>query len=154
MIEIERTEWVAALSLRPLDGLAALLEEVCQGWQIRPKTLPQSGLGIMKMRESALNQGFYLGEFPLATAWLELELPDGQRAEGAAQVLDDREALAEALALCDAILANRLPGWQKVATELAEGERLRQLEARKRKAMLARSRVDFNLLDAVDDDED
>ena len=102
---------------------------------------------MLKLQDSAFEQAFYLGEFPLASVWLQVETPDGIIAEGAAQVMDDRIEIAEALALCDAVLSARLPGWQRLAELLAEGETLREARRQERKRMLATTRVDFSLLD-------
>jgi alpha-D-ribose 1-methylphosphonate 5-triphosphate synthase subunit PhnG len=60
---------------------------------------------------------------------------------------------AEELALCDAVLAARLPGWRQVYELLQEGMARRAENSRERKAMLARTRVDFSLLDDVGGDD-
>lgn len=145
----ERSSWVSALSAVPEHDLIALSEELACGWQVRPKALPQTGLGLLKLNDGALRDDFYLGEFPLASAWLEVLTPEGQRAEGAAQVMHDSQAVAEAMALCDAVLSARLPGWQRVAWLIEKGEALRDATQRERKLMLAHTRVDFSMLDEV-----
>jgi alpha-D-ribose 1-methylphosphonate 5-triphosphate synthase subunit PhnG len=148
--------WQRALSTRPADQLQALVRQlVAQGdWQLRPKALPQTGLGMLQLTDSALQDNYNLGEFPLVSAWLVISLPDGRSVEGAAQLMDDRRALAEALAVCDAVLRHRLPGWELVEDQLAAGLAALEQQDRERDTMLARTRVDFSLLDAVDDDDD
>ncbi len=121
--------------------------------KIRPRALPQAGLGMLKLKDSALQDEFYLGEFPLASAWLEVSTKHGQRAEGAAQVMDDRVELAEALALCDAILSAQLPGWQQVAMLVDKGLAQQQHIQQQRKRILAHTQVNFSLLDDVGDDD-
>lgn len=112
-------------------------------------SIPQSGLGMLKLKDSAFDEPFYLGEFPLATAWVEVQTPEGIIAEGAAQIMDDRIELAEALALCDAVLSARLPGWQQLAEMLEEGMSVLKAIRQERKQMLASTLVDFSLLDDV-----
>jgi alpha-D-ribose 1-methylphosphonate 5-triphosphate synthase subunit PhnG len=152
MNDIAREEWVSALSAVPESRLSEVVEALSADWQIRPKTLPQAGLGMLKMRDSALNEPFYLGEFPMASCFVTVITGSGETAEGAALVMDDRVERAEELALCDAVLAARLPGWQQLYELLQEGMARRAENSRERKAMLARTRVDFSLLDDVGED--
>lgn len=148
---IERTEWVRALKALPKKDLFDLTSELSKDWMLRPKSLPQSGLGMMKLKDSAFNDAFYLGEFPISSAWLEVTTHDGRKAEGAAQVMDDNTELAEALALCDAILSSKLPGWERIYNLVEQGIAITEKINRERKMILARTRVDFSLLDNVGD---
>jgi len=146
---INRTEWVSALTAQPNDKLLAVTAEISSDWTISPKSLPQSGLGMLKLNDSAFDEPFYLGEFPLASAWLEIKTVDGVIAQGAAQVMDDRVEIAEALAICDAVLSAQLPGWGKIAELLEQGMACRKATQQERKQILARTQVDFSLLDDV-----
>jgi alpha-D-ribose 1-methylphosphonate 5-triphosphate synthase subunit PhnG len=148
-----RHEWVSALNSLPVDEVISCATELSKGWEVRPKSMPQSGLGMLKLRESAFGETFYLGEFPFASAWLEVTTPDGDVAEGAAQVMDDRQELAESLAICDAVLAARLPGWKRVLGLLDKGQAAKEATARERKQILASTRVDFSLLDDAGDND-
>lgn len=149
---IPRIEWVSALKALPTNDLLALTKKLSEGWTLRPKSVPQSGLGMMKLKDSAYNETFYLGEFPLASAWLEVTTPDGMKVEGAAQVMDDRIEVAEALALCDAVLSSKLPGWKQIYNMVEQGLVINEKTNRERKMILARTRVDFSLLDNVGDE--
>jgi len=149
-----RTNWVSALKTLPINELISSTTELSESWTLRPKSLPQSGLGMLKIKESAFNEQFYLGEFCLSSAWLEVTTTEGLVAEGAAQVMDDRVELAEALALCDAILSAQLPGWEKVSTMVEKGLSLRKATETERKKMLANTLVDFSLLDDADKGQD
>lgn len=149
---IDRTEWINALTAQPSEKLLSVTTELSSTWSIRPKSVPQSGLGMLKLNDSAFEEPFFLGEFPLASAWIEIQTPDGLVAEGAAQVMDDRIELAEALALCDAILSARLPGFEQINTLLEQGMEKRAAITRERKHMLATTLVDFSLLDDVTND--
>ena len=149
---IQRTEWISALKVLPIDNIVALTTKLSENWILRPKSVPQTGLGVMKLKDTAFNEAFYLGEFPLATSWLEVITPDGKKTEGAAHVMDDRVELAEALALCDAVLSAQLPGWEQVYNLVEQGVAINKKSNRERKMMLARTRVDFSLLDNVGGD--
>jgi alpha-D-ribose 1-methylphosphonate 5-triphosphate synthase subunit PhnG len=147
---IERSQWCSILQALPEAQILSLAKEMMSAWRVRPKVIPQAGLGMLKLNDSALGEPFYLGEFPLASAWIEVETAEGTLAEGAAQIMSDRSELAEALALCDAVLANHLPGWEQVAQLLAEGAALRARLAAERKQILSRTQVDFALLDEAE----
>ena len=149
---IDRSEWCRCLKALPTEQLLALTETVSKQWTIRPKAVPQSGLGMLKLNDSAFEEAFYLGEFPLSFAWVEIQIPDGRMAEGAAQVMDDRLEVAEALAVCDATLSARLPGWEQVEELVQQGLKHLGATDRERKKILASTQVDFALLDDVGDD--
>lgn len=149
----ERSAWASALSAVPAAELLSLGDELIRNLEVRPKSIPQAGLGILKLNDSALREDFFLGEFPFASAWLEVTTPDGERAEGAAQLMDDRLEVVEAVALCDAVLSARLPGWERVLRLVDRGLALREATRRERKLMLAQTRVDFSLLDETGGDD-
>ncbi|GAB4289972.1 MAG: hypothetical protein Kow0083_02850 [Methylophaga sp.] len=150
----ERTNWVRLLMGCPASQVCELAQQLSSQWPLRYKSLPQSGLGMMKLRDGAMNEPFYLGEIPLASAWVELTLPSGDKAEGAAQLMSDDQQLAEAVAICDAVLANRLEGAERIMSLLQQGHDIIAREKRHRKQMLQRTRVDFSLLDAVEDNDE
>jgi alpha-D-ribose 1-methylphosphonate 5-triphosphate synthase subunit PhnG len=137
----------------PTQLLLAVTAELAADWTLQPKAIPQSGLGMIQLNDSAFDEPFYLGEFPLASAWVEVRTADGQVAEGAAQIMDDRIELAETLALCDAVLSARLPGWEQLAELLQQGMEIIETTRQERKQMLASTRVDFSLLDDMGDDD-
>ncbi len=153
-IEQPRESWISALAAVPEERLARLVNELSSGWRIQPSSLPQAGLGMLTLRESAFNEPFYLGEFPLASCAVRVVTESGQTGEGAAQVMDDRVERAQQLALCDAILAGRLVGWQRLLELMEEGQNRLQQTCLERKALLARTRVDFSLLDDLGDIDD
>jgi alpha-D-ribose 1-methylphosphonate 5-triphosphate synthase subunit PhnG len=150
---LAREQWVSALSMVPEPSLESLAKSFPTSWKVTPKALPQSGLGMLKLRDTTLGEAFYLGEFPLATCWLSITTEAGEHAEGCAMVMDDRVDRAEQMALCDAVLSANLPGWEKVAALIEQGMALRTRQTYERKAILARTRVDFSLLDDVGDED-
>lgn len=153
MNEIAREDWLSALCAVPEEQLNTVVDTLSSNWDVRPRTLPQAGLGMLRMRDSALKESFYLGEFPLASCAISVTTESGETAEGAALVMDDRVERAQRLALCDAILAAHLPGWRQVFALLFDGVARQDDLNCERKAMLARTRVDFALLDDVGGDD-
>ncbi len=153
-MNIPRCDWPKALACQPKQTLKTWLDEWGAQWTIRPVQLTQTGLAMLQLRDSAFNDPYFLGEIPLASAWVELVTSDGGRFQGAAQLLDDDSEKIELLAVCDAVLAHRLPGWQALHQLLEMG--LQQLSEQQtvRNAMLAKTRVDFALLNTAEDDDD
>ena len=155
-MKLERKDWIRALTVHPAPDLHALAERLAAGCEVRLTRLPQAGLGLLQLADGAFHEAYYLGEFPLSTCSLELTLADGRRADGGAQVMADDAALARSLAILDALLAARLPGWEAVSAQVQSGAARRDEEDRRRRAVLAATRVDFALLGNAgeDDDED
>lgn len=153
-MELERKDWIRALTAHPAADLHALAERLAAGCELRLTRLPQAGLGLLQLADGAFHEAYYLGEFPLSTCSLELTLADGRRAEGGAQVMADDAALARSLAILDAVLAARLPGWEDVSAQVQAGAARRSEEDRRRRAMLAATRVDFALLGNTGEDDD
>ena len=149
---INRNQWLSALCALPVDTVLSTTTELSKGWKIRPKIIPQSGLGLVKLNDSAMNEPFFLGEIPISSAWIEVTTPEGQQAEGAAQLMDDQIEWAEAYALCDAILSAHLPGWKQIEAMVYEGMQLREAIKIERKRLLAHTQVDFSLLDEAGGD--
>ncbi|MFT6045724.1 MAG: alpha-D-ribose 1-methylphosphonate 5-triphosphate synthase subunit PhnG [Arenicella sp.] len=149
---IDRTQWISLLSTLPSKQLLAVTAALSVDWTISPKSLPQSGLGMLKLNDSAFDEPFYLGEFPMASTWLEIKTVDGLTAQGAAQVMDDRLEIVQALAICDAILSAKLPGWEQIVDLLEQGKVNRETVRQERKQMIASTQVNFSLLDDVDND--
>jgi len=146
-----RSRNLEALMQAPRDKLKSLMQSISDGWKIQAVALPQAGLGLLKMQDGAFHEAFYMGEFPLVTAHLSITLPDGEVIEGAAAMMSDDQAHVEALAICDAILTHQpntcqANSYQAITSLLAEGQNHIAQEARKRRAMLAKTRVDFSLL--------
>jgi len=153
-MNLARGEWIRALTAHPAPVLKALADELTVGCHVKFTSLPQAGLGLLTLTDGAFHEAYYLGEFPLSTCCIELALPDGRCAPGGAQVMADDAELARALAILDAILAARFPGWERVAAHIASGAEKRAEETRRRRAMLASTRVDFAMLNSAGEDED
>jgi alpha-D-ribose 1-methylphosphonate 5-triphosphate synthase subunit PhnG len=144
--------WYRALAALPEKEVHAVAGEVLNGMRILHRQLPKAGLGLLRIRDGALGESFFLGEYPLATAHIELQTTNGGSYAGGAVIMADDPALAVSLAICDAIYRHRLTGWEKVARLVAEGmAHCRQTQA-VRNAMLSRTRVDFSLLATTEEE--
>lgn len=153
-MNLKRRDWIRALTAHPAPVLNALADRLTTGCEVVLTSLPQAGLGLLTLTDGAFHESYFLGEFPLSTCRVELVLPDGRRAEGGAQVMADDAELARSLAILDATLASRLPGWEQVSTHVESGAFQRNEENRRRGAMLAATRVDFALLGNTEEDGD
>jgi len=153
-MQIKRHDWPRALATQSTKQLTAVLNEMTARWTITPVQLPQTGLGMLQLRDSAFNDPYFLGEIPLASAWINLRTEADKEYQGAAQLMDDDQEKIEALAVCDAILAYQLPGWLAIYQLVEIGMVALTQEQQLRKAMLAKTRVDFALLNATEQDDD
>jgi alpha-D-ribose 1-methylphosphonate 5-triphosphate synthase subunit PhnG len=153
MNDLPRTDWPRLWGALPAEEVRATAEACTRHCRVEDISLPQSGLSLVKLRDAALLDEWFLGEIPLARAHVRLHAGDGREAEGGAQILDDRARLARQMAILDAVLSARLPGWEQPQALLEKGRALRDLERAERQAMLSATRVDFAMLNAVEDDD-
>lgn len=151
---IERNDWVRALTAHPTADIKNLAERLTANADVKLLSLPQAGLGLLTLTDGAFHEPYYLGEFPLSSCSIELALPDGRTAAGGARVMADDAELARALAILDAILAARFPGWEQVSEHVQSGMLRRDEEEHRRRAVLAATRVDFALLGSAGADND
>jgi alpha-D-ribose 1-methylphosphonate 5-triphosphate synthase subunit PhnG len=151
---LERKHWIRALTAHPASVLNALADELASEFDVKLKSLPQAGLGLLTLTDGAFHEPYYLGEFPLSSCSVELSMADGRTAAGGAHVMADDADLARALAILDAVVAARLPGWERVSAQIDAGAAIRAEEDRRRRAMLAATRVDFAMLNNAENDDD
>jgi alpha-D-ribose 1-methylphosphonate 5-triphosphate synthase subunit PhnG len=146
MTQISRSTWVRALTAHPPGSVIRLAAEISQNLTYSHKSLPQEGLSMLKMQDTVFGEAYYLGEFPLSSAWIEMCFPDGRQVDGSALVMSDSTELALALAICDGVLAHGGPRCADVMSLVEEGMRIREQEGRVRNAMLAKTLVNFSVL--------
>lgn len=149
-----RSQWLRYWSAVPAEQTEALAADIAGLCEVRDVTLPQNGLGLLKLPDSALNDLYFLGEVPVSHAHVEVIAPDGTRSEGGARLLDDRQSLARALAILDATLAENLPHHEQALELLNTGRAAVQKIQAERNAILATTRVDFSLLGSGSEDDD
>lgn len=153
MTNLERKDWIRALTAHPASTLNALADDLARDCDVKLKSLPQAGLGLLTLTDGAFHEPYYLGEFPLSSCSIELSLADGQTVTGGANVMADDAVLARSLAILDAVLAARLPGWERVSAQIDAGASTRAEEDRRRRAMLTSTRVDFAMLNNAENDD-
>ena len=151
---IDRKLWVHALSAVPERDLKSAADRAKGCYTVRHLTLPEEGLGLLKMKDGALGDQYYLGEFPVASAHVELVDDQGRVIEGGAHVMHDSADYATDLAICDAVLAGRWSGWEEISRLLDLGVRKRSEIEWRRKSMLIRTRVNFDLLSEIKEEND
>ena len=110
MTSIPLTQWPRLLAALPAVTVKQLAAELILTLQVEDLIQPQAGLGLLQLRDGAINDAFFLGEIPLTRAHVRISNPAGQQAEGAVQLMDDRVDLVRAMAVLDGILAGSLPG--------------------------------------------
>lgn len=150
MINIPQQNWIRAFTAHPKQDLIQLAETLTHDAVVSFSQLPQAGLGLITLQESAFHDQFYLGEFPLSSCQVELDYGADLCGTGHAQVMADDAELAKALAILDGILAHQLPGWQQVFAYVQQGHEQRAQLDLQRKKILANTRVDFATLDAAE----
>ncbi|MCC5668878.1 phosphonate C-P lyase system protein PhnG [Nostoc sp. CHAB 5784] len=147
-----RSLWIKALTAYSPEKLQFLAEDLISSWEVNYKSLPQAGLSLLQMEDGVFHEPYYLGEIPIASAWIELTNSSNESFEGAAQVMSDSIELAVALAVCDAVMAHQLPGWQEVADLIQQGIEKSAWEEVQQGAMLAKTKVNFSLVNQEEDD--
>ena len=149
-----RSQWPRLLCALPAQTVRDCAARLAATLQVHDVMLPQSGLGLLQMRESTRSEPYYIGEIPLSRAHVRVTNQQGQVTEGAAQLMDDRLSLARAIAILDAIKSAEWAGSDEIDALLSAGtERCRQV-AQERGAMLARTQVSFSLLESAEEEEE
>ncbi len=150
----DRSQWPRLLMALPAAAVHEVVDALSSSFTIDDMQLPQSGLGLLKLQDSALGDTYFPGEIPVARARVRVCGSDGVSAEGAALILDDRAKLARSIAILDAVLSAKLPGYQAAVPLLRAGaERIAQQHA-ERSAMLAATRVNFSLVSSGEENDD
>lgn len=151
---IERRHLVACLVAAGREAVLTTATQVTEGLTVTPLQPAESGLALMQWRDAVQHQPFFLGEVPMARAAVALVNHRGERAEGGAVVMADDAELAQALAVLDAVFAQRWPGVEAVDALALRGAQGRDRIRAVRQAGLKRTRVDFALLAEADDESE
>lgn len=151
---VDRRYWMRDLQNVALDEVKAVIDSVIHNYAVSYIALPQAGLGMLKTKDAALHEPYFLGEFPISTCQVRLTDKQGNDYDGSAQIMQDNAILAALLAVCDAILAHNLSGVEKLSALVELGEFSFQQRTRTRKAMLGSTRVDFSLLGEAENNTD
>ncbi|MEE2002104.1 phosphonate C-P lyase system protein PhnG [Alkalimonas sp. MEB108] len=147
-----RHQWCRLMQALPSNEVITVANQCGAAYQVEDLQLPESGLALLKTRDSAMGDDYFLGEIPVARAHVRLIHQGHVVAEGAAQLLNDQTNLARSMAILDAILSQQLPGYQAAAKLLDAGAVILKGESEKRRAMLSSTLVDFSLLGNEEDE--
>lgn len=150
----DRAQWLRLWSALPAAPVKALAADLASQHRVEDLALPQSGLGLLPLSDSALGDTYFIGEIPLAQAHVRVTTTQGQSIEGAAILVDDRAGVARSMAILDAVLVARLPGCEAALQLLNQGATTVAKQSRQRRALLAATRVDFALLGTNEEDDD
>jgi alpha-D-ribose 1-methylphosphonate 5-triphosphate synthase subunit PhnG len=150
LTEADRPRLIAALARMDADRLAAAANRFTERYPVRVTSRPTNGLAMMQIRESVNGDAFNLGEIPLSTATVELDLGNGQKVEGGAHVMADDADLAIWLAICDAALRHNLPGAEEIQALSEAGFASLQRDQDIRSSILDRTKVRFSLLNETE----
>ncbi|WP_087973834.1 phosphonate C-P lyase system protein PhnG [Oceanobacillus rekensis] len=119
-----------------------LAESIITTYECQEIIPPQYGLTMVKMRESAKNSLFYIGEVLVTEAKVEIK---GNLGIGI--VAGIQEELAKYLAIIDAAYKADLPETVEWEPRLLEAERNITRERAKKQAELFETKVDFQTMD-------
>jgi alpha-D-ribose 1-methylphosphonate 5-triphosphate synthase subunit PhnG len=153
-MSIPRKDWPGALCALHANEVKATVATLLQNIKVRDVALPQAGLGLLGLRDGAFREAFFLGEIPVARAEVVVHAATGDEVRGGALVVDDRAQLARSIAILDAVMAGKLPGWEQAAALVQQGIEIRKQKDSERKRLLAATRVDFSLLGQEDDEDE
>jgi alpha-D-ribose 1-methylphosphonate 5-triphosphate synthase subunit PhnG len=153
-ISYPRRDWPRLFLSLPPQQIKDAVRTLTEPCRVDDQALPQSGLALLQLRDGALAEPYYIGETPLSRAQVTVIDKNGKKGVGAAQILDDRASLAKDVAILDAILANGLNGHEIIEHLLEEGAHQLARNEASRRALIERTRVDFALLDATDEENE
>lgn len=153
-MNIPRKDWPSALCALRASTVKEVLAFLLPNFEVRDVVLPQAGLGLLCMRDSAFHESYFIGEMPVARSEVILISASGEESRGGAVIVDDRAQFARSVAILDAVLAGKLTGWELAADLVRRGIEVRQLKDIERKKLLAATRVDFSLLGQEDEEDD
>lgn len=121
---------------------AQLAQSIIDTYECREITAPQYGLTMIKMRESAKNSLFYIGEVLITEAKVEID-----NCIGIGIVVGMKDELAKHLAIIDAAYKADLPETARWESKLIEAEQLIKKEQAKKQAELFKTKVSFETME-------
>lgn len=147
----DRAQWPRLLMAVPAAELQQVAATLSADLAVEDMQLPQSGLGLLRLKDGALGEQYFCGEIPLARSRVRVS-DRASSAEGAAMILDDRSDVARNIAIIDAVLSGKLEGHERVMPLLRAGAHCIGQQSAERRAMLASTLVNFSLFGTEEDD--
>ncbi|UOQ94696.1 phosphonate C-P lyase system protein PhnG [Halobacillus shinanisalinarum] len=125
------------------SGLAQnFAETIIENYPCQEIVAPKYGLTMIKMRESAKNSLFYMGEVLVTEAKVEIN-----QCIGIGIVAGMQEELAKYLAIIDAAYKAQLLETEEWGSQLLEAEQQIRQEKAQQQAELFETKVDFETMD-------
>ncbi|ASN07046.1 phosphonate C-P lyase system protein PhnG [Virgibacillus necropolis] len=117
-------------------------EAIIHNYECQEVVAPRYGLTMIKMRESAKNSLFYIGEVLVTEAKVEIN-----QCIGIGIVAGMQDELAKYLAIIDAAYKANLPETEGWGTQLIEAEQRIKKEKARVQAELSETKVNFETMD-------
>jgi len=117
-------------------------EAILERYECREIVAPQHGLTMIKMRESAKNSLFYIGEVLVTEVKVEI-----QHCVGIGIIVGMKEERARDMAIIDAAYKANLPETEAWETRLMEAEQRIIEKQVKQQANLFETKVNFETMD-------
>lgn len=118
-----------------------MAKEIEESYPVEVIQEPKEGLAMIKVRETAQNSLFYLGEVLVTETKVRI-----QDQVGLGVVKGHKEDLSYALALADAAFALDIPLLEKWRPIFIECENKGMEELAKKRSLIYRTKVDFNMM--------
>lgn len=149
-----RKQCVQALSALPKSLVEETVNQAVNDWSVRYTWIPRAGLGMLKMKDSAFNEEFFLGEIPVSSVRVMLSNSEGIQLEGGSYIMDDDLELAKLISIADALLSDSIVDNHKIIELVNQGLLEVENRSRIRSKMLMSTKVDFSLLNMVGKNDD
>lgn len=124
------------------DQVIEMAKEIKAKYEIEMIKEPGEGLVMVKVRETAKNTLFYMGEVLVS----ETKVRIGDSI-GIGLVKGNRPDLSEAMAIADAAFEENLPDLAKWIPIFEDCERQGLEKLAKKRSLVARTKVDFEMMD-------
>lgn len=145
-----RSQWVRLLSQLPVEQVKQVVEQSIGHLTLSYVQVPDAGLALVTLQDAAKGEPFYLGEMGLVQSHIQLSEGD-KHYQGYAAVMVDDENMATLYAVCDAILAHQLNGYEGLQPLLIKAQQQIDQQQADWQKLLATTMVNFSLLSEAED---
>ncbi len=118
-----------------------MANEIIKNYEVQEIQPPRQGLTMIKLRESAKNSLFYIGEVLVTETKVKIG-----NSFGTGIVMEENNTLSKALAIIDAAYKEKLPETEKWFYVLKKLELKLQNEMEKVKCSIERTKVHFDTM--------
>jgi len=145
-INVPEEYWTVSLNELPQRELESVLDLYRESFEVGVLQRSESGLDLLEIEDSVLNESFFLGEIAVSQCQLEVTHRDsGLEVLGYCKVMEDSTSQASSLALADAMLRMEVD-FPELEMALEDGYRKWKERLDARKLLLAKTQIKFSLL--------